>query len=202
MYASSSSPSILEDHPLDLTVHCPCPPVTPLQVKRAAALRSLLCCLTSNWSLNYSFLVTGEPIMKHDWADQWICARNPLEGQTCDFTESVNTTQLDGKCAGVPRSGTSIPRPCPHQGPCLQPPPHPPLHSGERESSMRTDPGTVTVGQGHPKDDLPPPQRNKSLVKMTKENFPGGAVIKNQPANAGDTGSSPGLGRSHMPQSN
>ena len=32
--------------------------------------------------------------------------------------------------------------------------------------------------------------------------FPGGAVVKNLPANAGDTGSSPGLGRSHIPQSN
>ena len=31
--------------------------------------------------------------------------------------------------------------------------------------------------------------------------FPGGAVVENLPANAGDTGSSPGLGRSHMPQS-
>ena len=32
--------------------------------------------------------------------------------------------------------------------------------------------------------------------------FPGGAVVKNLPANAGHTGSSPGLGRSHMPRSN
>ena len=32
--------------------------------------------------------------------------------------------------------------------------------------------------------------------------FPGGAVVKNPPANAGDTGSIPGLGRSHMLQSN
>ena len=32
--------------------------------------------------------------------------------------------------------------------------------------------------------------------------FPGGAVVKNPPANAGDTGSSPGPGRSHMPRSN
>ena len=31
--------------------------------------------------------------------------------------------------------------------------------------------------------------------------FPGGAVVENLPANAGDTGSSPGLGRSHMPWS-
>ena len=28
--------------------------------------------------------------------------------------------------------------------------------------------------------------------------FPGGAVVENLPANAGDTGSSPGPGRSHM----
>ena len=34
------------------------------------------------------------------------------------------------------------------------------------------------------------------------QDFPGGAVVKNPPANAGDTGSIPGLGRSHMPRSN
>ena len=32
--------------------------------------------------------------------------------------------------------------------------------------------------------------------------FPGGTVVENLPANAGDTGSSPGLERSHMPRSN
>ena len=32
--------------------------------------------------------------------------------------------------------------------------------------------------------------------------FRGGAVVGSLPDNAGDTGSSPGLGRSHMPQSN
>ena len=32
--------------------------------------------------------------------------------------------------------------------------------------------------------------------------FPDGAVVENLPANAGDTGSSPGLRRSHMPWSN
>ena len=31
--------------------------------------------------------------------------------------------------------------------------------------------------------------------------FPGGAVVENLPANTGDTGSSPGLGRSHVPRS-
>ena len=32
--------------------------------------------------------------------------------------------------------------------------------------------------------------------------FPGGTVVKNPPASAADMGSSPGLGRSHMPRSN
>ena len=32
--------------------------------------------------------------------------------------------------------------------------------------------------------------------------FPGGAVVKNPPANAGDTGSSPGPERSHVLRSN
>ena len=38
--------------------------------------------------------------------------------------------------------------------------------------------------------------------KPSWRGFPGGAVVENLPANAGDTGSSPGLGRSHMPWSN
>ena len=39
------------------------------------------------------------------------------------------------------------------------------------------------------------------LIKKKREGFSGGAVVENPPANAGDTGSSPGLGRSHMPRS-
>ena len=31
-----------------------------------------------------------------------------------------------------------------------------------------------------------------------RRGFPGGAVVENLPANVGDTGSSPGLGKSHM----
>ena len=37
--------------------------------------------------------------------------------------------------------------------------------------------------------------------KMGK-GFPGGAVVKNPPVNAEDTGSIPGPGRSHIPRSN
>ena len=38
--------------------------------------------------------------------------------------------------------------------------------------------------------------------KNVIQGFPGGAVVENLPANAGDTGSSPGLGGSHMLRSN
>ena len=41
----------------------------------------------------------------------------------------------------------------------------------------------------------------KPLIKARFRDFPGGAVVKNLPANAGDTGSIHGPGRSHMPQS-
>ena len=39
-------------------------------------------------------------------------------------------------------------------------------------------------------------------LKVRYRNFPGGTVVKNPPANAGDMGSIPGPGRSHMPRSN
>ena len=42
----------------------------------------------------------------------------------------------------------------------------------------------------------------ESYLKLLHWDFPGGTVVKNPPANAGDSGSSPGLGRSHMPRSN
>ena len=37
---------------------------------------------------------------------------------------------------------------------------------------------------------------------MQWEDFPGGLVVKNPSADEGDTGSTPGLGRFHMPGSN
>ena len=39
-------------------------------------------------------------------------------------------------------------------------------------------------------------------IKEKPQEFPGGAVDKNPPANAGDMGSIPGLGGFHMPQNN
>ena len=46
------------------------------------------------------------------------------------------------------------------------------------------------------------PSTNEWTKKMWYKDFPGGPVVKDPPANAGDTGSIPGPGRSHMPRSN
>ena len=40
------------------------------------------------------------------------------------------------------------------------------------------------------------------LKNFSSQDFAGGSVVGNPPANAGDTGLNPGLGRSHMPQRN
>ena len=46
------------------------------------------------------------------------------------------------------------------------------------------------------------PAFKRKEKRKRKEDFPGGPVVKDPPASAGDTGSIPGLGRFHMPQSN
>ena len=43
---------------------------------------------------------------------------------------------------------------------------------------------------------------NERIFKEDEGGFPGGTVVEGLPANAGDTGSSPDLGGSHMPWSN
>ena len=43
---------------------------------------------------------------------------------------------------------------------------------------------------------------NLLCIKDGISGFPGGAVVESLPASARDTGSSPGLGGSHMPRSN
>ena len=44
--------------------------------------------------------------------------------------------------------------------------------------------------------------KHVSNQEYVDKDFPGGAVVKNPPANAGDTISIPGPGSSHMPRSN
>ena len=51
---------------------------------------------------------------------------------------------------------------------------------------------------------IPHAVQHSQEIKNKNKNrgFPGGKMVKNLPANAGDTGSSPGLGRTHMSRSN
>ena len=41
-------------------------------------------------------------------------------------------------------------------------------------------------------------RKNQKRYSKIGEGFPGGVVVRNLPTNAGDTGSCPGPGRSHM----
>ena len=45
---------------------------------------------------------------------------------------------------------------------------------------------------------LTQPSSSALSNRNTVQGFPGGAVVENPPANAGDMGSSPGPGRSHI----
>ena len=61
-------------------------------------------------------------------------------------------------------------------------------------------------GDNH-KNSYPVADTNRKVYKVFQitikfeGGFPGGAVVENLPANAGDAGSSPGLGRPHVPRS-
>ena len=70
-----------------------------------------------------------------------------------------------------------------------------------RQMTMKTKPYKIYGMQQ--KQFLEVHSNTDSLQETRKIlDFPGGTVVKNPPANAGDTGSSPGPGRSHMPRSN
>ena len=47
-----------------------------------------------------------------------------------------------------------------------------------------------------------PHEKKNCLQELKSWGFPGGAVVESLPANAGDAGSRPGPGGSHMPRSN
>ena len=60
----------------------------------------------------------------------------------------------------------------------------------------------LTFDLAIPLQGIYPKEVKTSVQRFVHRDFPGGSVVKNPPANAGDTGSIPGPGRSHMPQSN
>ena len=57
------------------------------------------------------------------------------------------------------------------------------------------------LSPGHIIINLSKVKNKETVLKAAREGFPGGAVVGNLPAGAGDTGSSPGLGGSRMPRS-
>ena len=77
----------------------------------------------------------------------------------------------------------------------------PPTHlllCGSVPNRLRTSSGP-RPGVGDPCSMVYKLHLNKIVKEKNFGGFPGGAVVGNPPANAGDTGSIPGPGRSHMP---
>ena len=66
---------------------------------------------------------------------------------------------------------------------------------GPSKTKNRTDPTIPLLG-------IYPDKTIIQKDTCTPWDFPGGAMVKNPPASAGDTGLSPCPGRSHMPRSN
>ena len=67
------------------------------------------------------------------------------------------------------------------------------LASGKWIKPLEPRSNVIRVSQG---------QISLVVLKNTSRDFPGGSVVKNPPANAGDPGSIPGPGGSHMSLSN
>ena len=65
-------------------------------------------------------------------------------------------------------------------------------NGSQKDHVWRTTSSLVCLQYGVP---------NGKRSKMRQEGFPGGAVVGSLPASAGDTGSGPGLGGSHVPRS-
>ena len=82
---------------------------------------------------------------------------------------------------------------------------HPPLQlfTGRQELKAHSFPNSCKAEnpKERTREEKPLSSTMKRVQKNTPQGFPGGAVVKNPPANAGDTGSSPGPGRSHVPRS-
>ena len=76
------------------------------------------------------------------------------------------------------------------------PPPVSLASQSHHESPLRS-PAQVEGTQGF----LPQPEKDLERPSSTRL-VPSGPVVKNPPANAGDTGSIPAVGRVHMPQGN
>ena len=118
----------------------------------------------------------------------------------------ASAAQRDGLCAS----------------PCTPAPPGCPLRRGQNPGSEHyfQTLGTAVPGRGvwgdpqeqkwshqqclhaqHPSSSTGKHNCPQGLLRRIVPGFPGGAVVESLPASAGDTGSCPGLGGSHMPRS-
>ena len=105
-----------------------------------------------------------------------------LQAAALSLPHSISTTALAGR-------------------PLTQPPSRDPGQSEPAISDGRMM--SVTRTARAPRASRRPASSPQGLPSETKTGgSPGGAVVENPPANAGDTGSSPGPGRSHMLRSN
>ena len=73
-------------------------------------------------------------------------------------------------------------------------------HPGSSESQRMESADAWEIGEPFSKVPQPFPP-SFSPLKRKSRGFPGGAVVGSLPADAGDAGSGPGLGGSHMPRS-
>ena len=92
--------------------------------------------------------------------------------------------------------------PFPPPGYLLEPgikPTFPTLQVGSLPPSHQASPTLSMLGSNIY---LYPPEVRRGQRKRSREGFPGSSVVKNPPANAGDTGLIPDPGRSHMPRHN
>ena len=76
-----------------------------------------------------------------------------------------------------------------------------PIHlTGGERYQVETLELTMTFSSNLQPDLLP--SRGSVSSALKEQDFPGGPVVKNLPANAGDRGSTPGRRRFHMPRRN
>ena len=123
------------------------------------------------------------------WAQSWpIMGSGSSHNADGDKTDRGTTVQPQAQAPAVPSElGTRRWEGwrgwrCPL---CLAPP--------------RGEQSAATVGKLEPQGRATPAMQRASQTPILS--FPDSSVVKSLPANAGDTGTIPGLGRSHMPRS-
>ena len=139
------------------------------------------------WSVvkSPSFRCTELNEWMNEWMNEWKIWKALLKTLCRDFPSGTvvkNPPANAGDTGSTPGRGTKIP-------------------CAAGQLSLRT-----TTTEPAPQWESPhATTREREPTRLNEDHpagFPGGAVVRNLPANAGDTGLSPGLGGSHMPWSN